>query len=413
MSTTVSPLAPKSYPDMPKIDGVQFATAEAGVKYAGRTDVLLVTVSEGTSVAGVFTKSKCSSAPVDWCKDRLPGGAARALLVNSGNANAFTGKKGTAAVELSADIVANALECPPAEIFLASTGVIGEPLPAEKFSDVIQSLKDKQDGAGWLDAAKAIMTTDTYPKVATSTVELDGETVTINGIAKGAGMIAPDMATMLSFIFTDAPIAPDVLQDLLSGETGGSFNAVTVDSDTSTSDTVLLFATATAGQKGISSVKTSDDPRVATLRAALGDVMLDLAQQIVRDGEGARKFVEVQVDGAESDQSAKTIALAIANSPLVKTAVAGEDANWGRVVMAVGKAGEPADRDRLAIWFGDVRVAVEGERDPDYSEEAASAVMKEDDIVIRVDLGLGDGSAKVWTCDLTKDYVAINGDYRS
>ncbi|MCV0424523.1 MAG: bifunctional glutamate N-acetyltransferase/amino-acid acetyltransferase ArgJ [Roseibium sp.] len=413
MSTTVSPLAPKSYPDMPEIDGVQFATAEAGVKYKDRTDVLLVTVREGTAVAGVFTKSKCSSAPVDWCKDRLPDGRARALLVNSGNANAFTGKKGQAAVELSADIVAGALECPSAEIFLASTGVIGEPLPAENFSSVIQELKDKQDGANWLDAAKAIMTTDTFPKVATGTVELDGETITINGIAKGAGMIAPDMATMLSFIFTDAPIAPDVLQDLLSSQTGGSFNAVTVDSDTSTSDTVLLFATGAAEKKGISSVTSSEDPRVSVLRAALGDVMLDLAQQIVRDGEGARKFVEVRVDGAESDQSAKTIALSIANSPLVKTAVAGEDANWGRVVMAVGKAGEPADRDRLAIWFGDIRVAVEGERDPDYSEEAASAVMKEEDIVIRVDLGLGRGSATVWTCDLTKEYVAINGDYRS
>ncbi|MES0883543.1 bifunctional glutamate N-acetyltransferase/amino-acid acetyltransferase ArgJ [Roseibium sp. SCP14] len=413
MSTTVSPLAPKSYPDMPEIEGVQFATAEAGIKYAGRTDVLLVTVCEGTSAAGVFTQSKCSSAPVDWCKDILSGGKARALLVNSGNANAFTGKKGRAAVELSADIVANSLECPKDEIYLASTGVIGEPLPAENFANVIEELKTRQDGANWLDAAKAIMTTDTYPKVATSTIELDGETVTINGIAKGAGMIAPDMATMLSFVFTDAAIAPDVLQDLLSGETGGSFNAVTVDSDTSTSDTVLLFATGTAAQKGVAPVATLDDPRVSVLRAALGDVMLDLAHQIVRDGEGARKFVEVRVEGAESDPSAKKIALSIANSPLVKTAVAGEDANWGRVVMAVGKAGEPADRDRLAIWFGDIRVAVEGERDPDYSEEAASAVMQQEDIVLRVDLGLGNGTATVWTCDLTKEYVAINGDYRS
>ncbi|MES0812973.1 bifunctional glutamate N-acetyltransferase/amino-acid acetyltransferase ArgJ [Roseibium sp. SCPC15] len=413
MSTTVSPLAPKSYPDMPEIDGVQFATAEAGIKYEGRTDVLLVTVSEETTVAGVFTKSKCSSAPVDWCKDKLPGGKARALLVNSGNANAFTGKKGRASVELSADIVANSLGCAKDEIYLASTGVIGEPLPAEKFSRVIEELKNAQDGANWLDAAKAIMTTDTYPKVATSTVELDGETVTINGIAKGAGMIAPDMATMLSFVFTDAAIAPDVLQDLLSGETGGSFNAVTVDSDTSTSDTVLFFATGSAAAKGVAPVTSLDDPRVSVLRAALGDVMLDLAHQIVRDGEGARKFVEVRVEGAESNSSAKTIALSIANSPLVKTAVAGEDANWGRVVMAVGKAGEPADRDRLAIWFGDIRVAVEGERDPDYSEEAASAVMQQEDIFLRVDLGLGDGVATVWTCDLTKEYVAINGDYRS
>ncbi|WP_415715234.1 bifunctional glutamate N-acetyltransferase/amino-acid acetyltransferase ArgJ [Roseibium sp.] len=413
MSTSVSPLAPKSYPDMPEIRGVRFATAAAGIKYAGRTDVLLATLSEETSVAGVFTRSKCTSAPVDWCKDRIADGKATALLVNSGNANAFTGKKGRASVDLSADIVANALDCAKSEIFLASTGVIGEPLPAEKFADVVEALKNDQGQANWLDAAKAIMTTDTYPKVATASVDLDGQTVSINGIAKGAGMIAPDMATMLSFIFTDAAISADVLQALLSGETGGSFNAITVDSDTSTSDTVLLFATGAVSADGVAPVTSLEDPRVDVLRAALSDVMVDLAHQIVRDGEGARKFVEVRVDGAETDQSAKKIALAIANSPLVKTAVAGEDANWGRVVMAVGKAGEPADRDRLAIWFGGIRVAVEGERDPDYSEAAASEVMKQEDIVIRVDLGLGSGQASVWTCDLTKEYVAINGDYRS
>lgn len=413
MSTTVSPLAPTSYPEMPDISGVAFATASAGIKYQGRTDVLLATVAEGTAVAGVFTKSKCSSAPVDWCKARIGAGRARALLVNSGNANAFTGKRGMAAVELSADIVSGALGCSGDEIFLASTGVIGEPLPAEKFSDVVEELKAGQGSASWLDAAKAIMTTDTYPKVATAAVELDGVTVTINGIAKGAGMIAPDMATMLSFVFTDAPIAPDVLQALLSGEVDGSFNAITVDSDTSTSDTVLLFATGAASENGVEAVASLEDPRVGVLRAALSDVMVDLAHQIVRDGEGARKFVEVRVEGADNNASAKRIALSIANSPLVKTAIAGEDANWGRVVMAVGKAGEPADRDRLAIWFGDVRVAVEGERDPAYSEEAASAVMKQEDIVIRVELGLGSGQASVWTCDLTKEYVAINGDYRS
>ncbi len=413
MSTTVSPLAPKSYPEMPQIRGVQFATAAAGIKYKGRTDVLLATVAEGTAVAGVFTRSKCSSAPVDWCKDRTGAGKARALLVNSGNANAFTGKKGKAAVELSAQIVSTALGCSETEIFLASTGVIGEPLAAEKFSSVVDDLKAGQGSAGWLDAARAIMTTDTYPKVATASAEIDGVGVTINGIAKGAGMIAPDMATMLSFIFTDAPVAADVLQALLSGEVDGSFNAVTVDSDTSTSDTVLLFATGAAAADGIEPVTALDDPRVAVLRAALGDVMVDLAHQIVRDGEGARKFVEIRVEGAESDPSAKKIALSVANSPLVKTAIAGEDANWGRVVMAVGKAGEPADRDRLAIWFGDVRVAVEGERDAAYSEDAASAVMQEEDIVIRIDLGLGTGQASVWTCDLTKEYVAINGDYRS
>ncbi len=413
MSISISPLAPKSYPDMPEISGVQFATAEAGIKYSGRTDVLLASLIEGTTVAGVFTKSKCSSAPVDWCKGILSAGSAQALLVNSGNANAFTGKKGKAAVQLSAEIFSKAMDCPLDSIYLASTGVIGEPLPAEKFDDVAAQLVASQGSAGWLDAAKAIMTTDTYPKVATASVDLDGKTITINGIAKGAGMIAPDMATMLSFIFTDAVISADVLQSLLSEKTETSFNAVTVDSDTSTSDTVLLFATGAAAKQGVEPVKTTDDPRVAVLREALSDVMIDLAHQIVRDGEGARKFVEVRVEGADSDQSAKKIALAIANSPLVKTAVAGEDANWGRVVMAVGKAGEPADRDRLAIWFGDIRVAVEGERDPDYSEEAASAVMKEDEILIRTDLGLGKGAATVWTCDLTKEYIAINGDYRS
>ena len=413
MAAAVSPLAPKSYPDMPELEGVRFATAEAGIKYKGRTDVLLATVSEGTTVAGVFTKSKCSSAPVDWCKSILANGKARGLLVNSGNANAFTGKKGKAAVELSATIAAKALGCGEDEVFLASTGVIGEPLPAERFSGVINDLVSARQPASWLDAAKAIMTTDTYPKVATSSVEFDGQTVLINGIAKGAGMIAPDMATMLSFIFTDAAISPAVLQSLLSGETDASFNSVTVDSDTSTSDTVLLFATGAAEKRGVEKIDSLDDPRIPTLRSALADLMQNLAQQIVRDGEGARKFVEVQVEGAESDVSAKKIALSIANSPLVKTAVAGEDANWGRVVMAVGKAGEPADRDRLAIWFGDVRVALEGERDPDYSEDAASAVMKEEEIVIRVDLGLGSGHARVWTCDLTKEYVEINGDYRS
>ncbi|MBD8877224.1 bifunctional glutamate N-acetyltransferase/amino-acid acetyltransferase ArgJ [Roseibium polysiphoniae] len=413
MASTVSPLAPKSYPDMPDLDGVRFATAEAGIKYKGRTDVLLASLDEGTAVAGVFTRSKCSSAPVDWCKSILSNGRARALLVNSGNANAFTGKKGKSAVELSAKIAARALACDPADVFLASTGVIGEPLDAEKFEDVIDELAAAEKPASWLDAAKAIMTTDTFPKVATASVDIDGETITINGMAKGAGMIAPDMATMLSFIFTDAAISPPVLQSLLSGETDDSFNSVTVDSDTSTSDTVLLFATGAAEKRGISKLDALDDPRLATVRAALGDLMQNLAQQIARDGEGARKFVEVQVEGAETDTSARTIALSIANSPLVKTAVAGEDANWGRVVMAVGKAGEPADRDKLAIWFGDVRVAVDGERDADYSEEAASAVMKEEDIVIRVDLGLGEGQARVWTCDLTKEYVAINGDYRS
>ncbi|MEJ8475750.1 bifunctional glutamate N-acetyltransferase/amino-acid acetyltransferase ArgJ [Roseibium algae] len=413
MATIVSPLAPKFYPDMPEIEGVRFSTAEAGVKYRGRTDVVLASLDAGTTVAGVFTQSKCPSAPVDWCKAILKNGTARGLLVNSGNANAFTGKKGSTAVELSAKIAAKSLGCNVNEVFLASTGVIGEPLDAGKFEAVIDDLAAAVQPASWREAAEAIMTTDTYPKIATATVEFDGKAVTFNGIAKGAGMIAPDMATMLSFIFTDAAISPKVLQSLLSGETGESFNSVTVDSDTSTSDTVLLFATGAAEKRGVAKLDDLDDPRLGTVRAALGDMMQNLAQQIVRDGEGARKFVEVQVEGAESDISAKKIALSIGNSPLVKTAVAGEDANWGRVVMAVGKAGEPADRDKLAIWFGDIRVAVDGERDPEYGEELAAAVMKEEDIVIRVDLGLGSGQACIWTCDLTKEYIAINGDYRS
>ena len=410
MSSAVSPLAPKSFPEMPAVPGVRFATAEAGIKYKGRTDVLLMLFDPGTTVAGVFTRSRCPSAPVDWCRSALPGGSARALLVNSGNANAFTGMKGRATVQVSADAVAATVGCAPSEVFLASTGVIGEPLDPARFTAVLADTAARVADGPWLDAARAIMTTDTYPKVATRTVEIDGVPVTINGMAKGAGMIAPDMATMLSFVATDAPIAGPVLQELLSGGVVGSFNAITVDSDTSTSDTLLLFAT---GKAAIAPVTDATDPRLAGFRAALVELLTNLAHQVVKDGEGARKFVAVTVTGAESDASAKRIALSIANSPLVKTAVAGEDANWGRVVMAVGKAGEPADRDRLAIWFGDVRVAVDGERDAAYSEAAASAVMKQDEIPVRVDLGLGSGTATVWTCDLTKEYVAINGDYRS
>ncbi len=410
MSATISPLAPKSFPELPEISGVRLGTAAAGLKYEGRTDVLLAVFDEPAQIAGVFTTSKCTSAPVDWCKQNLAKGVARAIMVNSGNANAFTGKKGLASVELSADILSKATGFAADELYLASTGVIGEPLPAEKFAGVADGLVAGAVADKWMDAAKAIMTTDTYPKLSTRTVKLGEATVTLNGIAKGAGMIAPDMATMLGFLFTDAPIKAPALQSLLSECVGGSFNSITVDSDTSTSDTVLLAATGAAGDEWI---EDSADPRLAEFRAALSSMMLELAQMIVRDGEGATKFVEVQVEGAESDVSAKRIALAIANSPLMKTAFAGEDANWGRVVMAVGKAGEPADRDKLAIWFGDVRVAVEGERDPDYSEEDASAVMKEDEIILKVDLGIGQGRATVWTCDLTKEYVAINGDYRS
>jgi glutamate N-acetyltransferase / amino-acid N-acetyltransferase len=413
MSHGVSPLAPKSYPVMPAIDGVRMATAEAGIKYRNRTDVLLMVFDQPASAAGVFTRSKCPSAPVDFCRANLVSGQARAVVVNSGNANAFTGKKGKVATALTAEAAARVLGASEQHIYLASTGVIGEPLDGGKVAAVLPDLAGRVTGDFWLEAARAIMTTDTFPKVATRSAMIGGVGVTINGIAKGAGMIAPDMATMLSFVVTDADIAPDVLQQLLSRGVGPSFNSVTVDSDTSTSDTLMLFATGAAASRGQARIASVDDAAFSSFAEALDSLLLDLAHQVVRDGEGARKMLAVTVRGGTSHESAKRIALSIANSPLVKTAVAGEDANWGRVVMAVGKAGEPAERDLLQIWFGDIRVAVEGERDPDYSEAAASAVMKHEDIPVRVDLGLGDGQATVWTCDLTKEYVEINGDYRS
>ncbi|RYC33938.1 bifunctional glutamate N-acetyltransferase/amino-acid acetyltransferase ArgJ [Lichenibacterium minor] len=409
----VSPLAPTSLPDMPPIAGLRFAAGEAGIRYKGRTDVTVAVLPEGTAVAGVFTRSRCPSAPVDWCRANLAGGRARLLVVNSGNANAFTGRTGVASTKLTADIAGRASGAPDAEIFLASTGVIGEPLDASRFEGVLDRLVADAREDGIAGAARAIMTTDTFPKLATATVDLGGTSVTINGIAKGAGMIAPDMATMLSFVFTDAPIAAPALQAMLSRAVEGSFNAITVDSDTSTSDTLMLFATGGAAERGAPAIADAGDPRLAGFAAALDRVLLDLAHQVVKDGEGARKFVSVAVEGAETDAAAKRIALSIANSPLVKTAVAGEDANWGRVVMAVGKAGEAADRDRLAIWFGPIRVAADGLRDPAYDESATSAYMRGQDIDIRVEIGLGAGTAKVWTCDLTKLYVEINGDYRS
>ncbi|PWB84265.1 MAG: bifunctional ornithine acetyltransferase/N-acetylglutamate synthase, partial [Methylocystaceae bacterium] len=375
-ATPVSPLAPKTYPDIAPIDGVRFSVAQAGIRYAGRTDVMLALLDEGTQVAGVFTKSKCPSAPVDWCRARLEGGKARALLVNSGNANAFTGKTGKEAVKFSAKLAAAAAGVPERQIFLASTGVIGEPLDASKFDGVLEKLvKDARPDA-WREAASAIMTTDTYPKLSTRAATIGGVETRIAGIAKGAGMIAPDMATMLSFVFTDAPIAAPVLQSLLSKSAQGSFNSITVDSDTSTSDTLLLFATGAAETRGAPWIEKPNDRRLGDFRRALDETLLDLAHQVVKDGEGARKFVEVTVTGADSAKAAKRIALSIANSPLVKTAIAGEDANWGRVVMAVGKAGEAADRDKLAIWFGDIRVAHKGLRDPSYDEAQVSEIMK-------------------------------------
>jgi glutamate N-acetyltransferase/amino-acid N-acetyltransferase len=413
MSDAVSPLAPKKHPRMPSVDGLRIATAQAGIKYKGRTDLLAMVFDAGTSVAGVFTRSKCPSAPVDLCRANLAGGKARILIVNSGNANAFTGKRGREATEMTAKAAAKAVGCSSDEVFLASTGVIGEPLDAGKFSHLLVGMASDAAPERWAEAGRAIMTTDTYPKYATESAKIGDVEVTLNGIAKGAGMIAPDMATMLSFIATDAAIDAPVLQEMLSKGVGNTFNAVTVDSDTSTSDTLMLFATGAATKRGAARISDPKDPRLAQFRRALNRMLKNLALQVVRDGEGARKQVEVTVTGAKSARSAKRVALSIANSPLVKTAVAGEDANWGRVVMAVGKAGEPADRDLLAIWFGDIRVAHKGERDPSYSEDATSAYMKRDEIDIRVDLGLGRGRATVWTCDLTKEYVAINGDYRS
>ncbi|PWJ84750.1 glutamate N-acetyltransferase [Pseudaminobacter salicylatoxidans] len=413
MSETISPLAPKKYPKMPAIEGVRIATAEAGIKYKNRTDLLAMVFDEGTTVAGVFTRSKCPSAPVDFCRESLPGGKARILVVNSGNANAFTGRRGRETTSMTGKAAAAAAACTVGEVFQASTGVIGEPLDASRFSHLLAGMVKDARAEQWTEAARAIMTTDTYPKVATATVKLGDVDVTINGIAKGAGMIAPDMATMLSFVATDAPIEAPVLQALLSRGVAPTFNAVTVDSDTSTSDTLLLFATGAAARRGAPRISDAKDARLAQFKRALNKILKNLALQVVRDGEGARKQVEVTVTGAKSARSAKRIALSIANSPLVKTAVAGEDANWGRVVMAVGKSGEPADRDRLSIWFGDNRLAVDGERDPTYSEEQTSAYMKKDEIRIRADIGIGRGKATVWTCDLTKEYVAINGDYRS
>ncbi len=412
MADATSPFAPASYPEAPALSGIRLATAEAGIRYKGRTDLLLIRFDPAAAVAGVFTKSRCASAPVDWCRARLKGGKARALVVNSGNANAFTGMKGRQAVEATAAAAADAVGCSASEVFLASTGVIGEPLDPKPFSENLARLAAEARPGAFLDAARAIMTTDTFPKLATTTVRIGGADVAINGVAKGAGMIAPDMATMLSFIFTDASIEAAALQSCLEDAVAGSFNAITIDGDTSTSDTVLLFAASAASSRGAPSLD-HDPEALRSFKAALDAVCLDLAKQVVRDGEGVSKFVEVAVSGAESDASARKIALSIANSPLVKTAIAGEDANWGRVVMAVGKAGEPADRDRLSIWFGEHRVAHAGERDPSYSEAAVSEYMKRSELVLRADIGLGKGKATVWTCDLTAGYIAINADYRS
>ena len=388
--------------------GVRLAVGEAGIRYKGRTDVLLAEFAEGTTVAGVFTKNLCPGAPVTYCREVLQGGIARGLVVNAGNANVFNGIAGIRAVEATAAAAAGTLQVAPETIFLASTGVIGEPLPAQKIVAVMDRLKADLRPDRLAEAARAIMTTDTFPKAATRTARLGGTEVRITGIAKGSGMIAPDMATMLSFIFTDAAIPAPALQAMLTKSVDHSFNAITIDSDTSTSDTVLLFATGQAGNK-----PTDDPKQLADFRRALGEVTHDLAMLVVRDGEGAAKLIEITVDGAVSNHSAKRIALSIANSPLVKTAIAGEDANWGRIVMAVGKAGEPADRDKLAIAVGGTWMAKAGGVVPGYNEAPVVAHMRGREIKIDVDLGLGQGRATVWTCDLTHGYIDINGSYRS
>ena len=406
-----SPLAPKIYPTLPPLAGVRLATGQAGIKYKDRTDVLMAVLAPGTQIAGVFTKSKTSSAPVDWCKAHLSAGSGRVLVVNSGNANAFTGRAGTDAVRHVAESAAAAVGCRPQEVYAASTGVIGEPLPYQKITKILGGLADSGAAGAWRSAAEAIMTTDTYPKLATATAFIDGHRVTINGIAKGSGMIAPDMATMLAFVFTDATIPSAVLQPLLKEAADKSFNCITVDSDTSTSDTLLMFATGRGGAHP--PVTKAGEKRLDAFREKLTGVLLDLALQVVRDGEGATKQIQVDVAGAESNEAARRIGMAIANSPLVKTAIAGSDANWGRVVMAVGKSGEAADRDKLRISFGSHVVADKGERAPGYNEQLATRAVSGPEVAISVDVGIGKGRARVWTCDLTEGYIRINGSYRS
>ncbi|MBU6497407.1 MAG: bifunctional glutamate N-acetyltransferase/amino-acid acetyltransferase ArgJ [Rhodospirillales bacterium] len=409
MALPISPLA-TPLPALPPIAGVRLAAAEAGIRYKGRTDAVLAELAPGTTVAGVFTSSKCPGAPVDWCRAALPAGRARAVVVNAGNANVFTGRAGAQAARATAVAAAGLVGCPPRQVFLASTGVIGEVLPHERLTAALPALHAGLSETGWEAAARGIMTTDTFPKAATRVARIGDAEVRITGIAKGSGMIAPDMATMLCFVFTDAKIPAPALQKLLARGTEASFNRTTVDSDTSTSDTVLLFAT---GQARHARVAPEGGRGLADFGRQLNDLLLDLALQVIRDGEGAQKLVRIDVAGAVSAKSAKRIAMSIANSPLVKTAIAGEDANWGRIVMAVGKAGEPADRDRIGVAIGGTWMARDGGVVPGYDEAPVVAHMKGREVEIAVDLGLGRGQATVWTCDLTHGYIDINGSYRS
>ena len=409
----ISPFAPQTLPELPAIDGVRMAACAAGIRYPGRTDLLLALFEPATTVAGVLTQSKTASAAVEWCREHLRHGMARALVVNSGNANAFTGMRGREAVKETAHAAANVADCLEADVYISSTGVIGEPLDPAKFVGRLAELADQALPDSYEMAARAIMTTDTFPKLATRTCEIGGVTVTLNGIAKGAGMIAPDMATMLAFLFTDAAIEPNALHEVMAPLVEDSFNAITIDSDTSTSDTMLLFATGAAARRGAPRISRGDDPRLEGFRDALFALMRDLAHQIVKDGEGLTKFVKVTVTGAESKKAARIIAKSICNSPLVKTALAGEDPNWGRIVMAVGKSGEAADRDSLSIQFGDIEVAKDGAVAPSYREADGAAYMKHAEIDITVDVGVGAAQDTMWTCDLTKEYISINADYRS
>jgi glutamate N-acetyltransferase / amino-acid N-acetyltransferase len=405
-----SPLAPQRFPDLPPLAGVKVGASAAGIRYPGRKDLFLAELDLGATVAGVFTRSLTASAPVLWCRKALASGRCRAILANSGNANAFTGAEGAQALERSVKVLAARIGCAAEEIMVASTGVIGEFLPERKIVEALDRTRGSLDARNWPDAAAAIMTTDTFPKGSTRSAQIAGNTVTINGIAKGSGMIAPDMATMLAFVFTDAAIPAPILQQLLAAANERSFNCITVDSDTSTSDTLILCA---SGRVVHPVPKSANDPILRAFKRALQELLVDLAQQVVRDGEGARKFIAVKVSGAASSRAAKRIALSIANSPLVKTAVAGEDANWGRIVMAVGKAGEKADRDKLAISIGGVRIAENGVRAANYDETPVVQHMKGDNILIEVDVGVGRGKATVWTCDLTEGYIRINASYRS
>lgn len=406
----VSPLAPASFPVLPPIAGLMLATGNSGIRYKGRDDTLLMSFPKGTTVAGVFTRSSMPGAPVDWCRAKLKGGKARALLVNAGIANVFTGKAGKQAVEQSAAGVAKALGCKAGEVFLASTGIIGQQLPADKLVTTAGKLAKSLSDADWAKAAACIKTTDTFAKGAFATAKIDGQKVTIAGICKGSGMIAPDMATMLAFVVTDAAIPAPVLQALLKQGNDVSFNCMTVDGDTSTSDTLLLFATGAVKHK---KVERTADPRLKAFKAALNQVLTELAQLVARDGEGATKFITVEVAGAATKASARVIARAIANSPLVKTAIAGGDANWGRIVMAVGKSAEKADRDKLAVWIGDQLVARNGTVLPNYDDARANEHVRGSEVRLAVDVGVGKAKAVVWTCDLTHGYIDINADYRS